>query len=164
MGSGLDAEQCCKCGSVTVQVQDEPRNGCGWGSCLGGHAINCASSHPLGDNFEARSCGAPFSGMNMDTNWSKSASATLPPPRTARAQRRVIQHATNWHAFPVFPPLTELKLKKNIITTMNPVVFLHFHTKLGGPTDKQGTQKKDRLGWAMGFPRISISGSTYLKK
>ena len=112
---GSDAEQCCKCGSVTVQVQDEPRNGCGWGICLdflGGHAINCASSHPLGDIVEARSCGAPFSGMHIGTNWSKSASTTPPPPRTARARCTVTQHATNWHNVPVLPPLTDTETEK----------------------------------------------------
>ena len=109
---GSDAEQCCKCGSVAVQVQDGPRNGCGWGSCLGGHAINCAQSRALGDIFEVQSCGAPFSGMNMGTNWSKSACTTPPRPRTARAQWGVIQHATNWHTFPVQPPLTDTEFEK----------------------------------------------------
>jgi len=50
-------------------------------------------SHPLGDIFEARSCGAPFSGMNMDTNWSKSASATHPRRRFRTPHRA----CTHWH-------------------------------------------------------------------
>ena len=38
-------------------------------------------SHPQGGIFEARSCGAPFSGMNLGTNSSKLASATHPRRR-----------------------------------------------------------------------------------
>jgi hypothetical protein len=48
-------------------------------------------------------------------------------------------------------------LKKNIITTLFSVGYLQFHTKLGGPTEKQGTQKKDRLGWAMGIGFDSVT-------
>ena len=146
---GSDAEQCCKCGSVTVQVQDEPRNGCGWGSCLGGHAINCASSHPLGDFFGARSCGAPFSGMNMDTNWSKSASATTHPPRTARAGCGVIQLTTNWHAFPVQPPLSDTEIeKKHHRYTVFGSIFTFSHKIRGTNQNTRYAKKKQGM---MGF-------------
>ena len=53
-------------------------------------------SHPLGDIFEVRSCGAPFSGMNMDTNWSKSASATR-PRRRARCPQLATPTGSRFH-------------------------------------------------------------------
>ena len=76
--------------------------------------------------------------MIMGTNWSKSASATSHPPRTARAQRGVIQHATNWHAFPVMPPLTDTEIEKKH----------HHHTVFGRlftiPHKIRGTNRKTR--------------------
>ena len=116
-----DAKQCCKCRSVTVQVHDELRNGCGWGSWFG-HIFDCASSHPLDDFFAARSCGAPFSGMNMDTNWSKSASATHPRRRLRCAQRAAPQLAA--------------------VFTVN-----HWgHSSGHQPQRKQGTQSHSKVG------------------
>ena len=50
-------------------------------------------SHPLGDIFDARSCGAPFSGMNLGTNSSKSASASHPRRRFRTPSRA----CTHWH-------------------------------------------------------------------
>ena len=96
----------CKCGSIAVY--DEPSSN----SHCHTQPAHSAMSHTLGDIFEVRSCGAPFSGMNMGTNWSKSACTTPPRPRTARAQWGVIQHATNWHTFPVQPPLTDTEFEK----------------------------------------------------
>ncbi len=43
----------------------------------------CMAALDRNGQANLRSCGAPFSGMNMDTHWSKSASTTPPPPRTA---------------------------------------------------------------------------------
>jgi hypothetical protein len=42
-------------------------------------------------------------------------------------------------------------MKKMNISTEKTVTLIFFQSKLGGPTEKQGTQKKDRLGWAMGI-------------
>jgi hypothetical protein len=42
-------------------------------------------------------------------------------------------------------------MKKMNISTEKTVTLIFFQSKLGGPTEKQGTQKKDRLGWARGI-------------
>jgi hypothetical protein len=76
----------CKCGSIAVY--DEPSSN----SHCHTQSADSAMSHTLGDIFEVRSCGAPFSGMNLGTNGSKSASATHPWQRF-RTPSRVHQLA-----------------------------------------------------------------------
>jgi hypothetical protein len=76
----------CKCGSIAVY--DEPSSN----SHCQTQSADSAMSHTLGDIFEVRSCGAPFSGMNLGTNSSKSASATHPWQRF-RTPSRVHQLA-----------------------------------------------------------------------
>ena len=77
----------CKCGSIAVY--DEPSSN----SHCQTQSADSAMSHTLGDIFEVRSCGAPFSGMNLGTNSSKSASATHPWQRFRTPSRA----CTNWH-------------------------------------------------------------------
>ena len=114
----------------------------------------CVAVHTsctLGDFFGAPSCGARFSGMTVVSKGNKSADATTPLRRTARGSWRVIQNGSNWHAIPVQVPLTNTENEKMNISTEKTVTLIFFQSKLGGPTEKQGTQKKDRLGWAMGI-------------
>ena len=110
--------------------------------------MTTAPSCTLGDFFGARSCGAPFSGMNMDTNWSKSARATTHPPRTARAWCRIIQLTTNWHAFPVLPPLhdTEIEKKHHHYTAFRSLFT--FSPKIRGtnPNTRYAKKKQGMMG------------------
>ena len=77
----------CKCGSIAVH--DEPSSN----SHCHTQSADSAMSHTLGDIFEVRSCGAPFSGMNLGTNSSKSASASHPRRRFRTPSRA----CTHWH-------------------------------------------------------------------
>ena len=116
----------------------------------------------LGDFFGARSCGAPFSGMNMDTNWSKSARATTHPPRTARAWCRIIQLTTNWHAFPVLPPLndTEIEKKHHHYTAFRSLFT--FSPKIRGTNPNTRYAKKKQGMMGVGNSRHSDSMESQL--
>ena len=90
-----DAEQCCKCGSVTVQVQDEPRNGCGWGSCLDGHAINCVQlclKSPTGRLFWGAELRRPVLRDEYGYQLEQIGQRNLPPP--ANGARAAQGHPT----------------------------------------------------------------------
>ena len=92
-------------------------------------------SDPLGDIFEARSCGAPFSGMNLGTNSSKSASATHPRRRFRTPHRA----CTHWHRNCPFNGTGSLT-KEGVVTC---------HSQCDG-LDKLWEKKKNKLWEASG--------------
>ena len=108
----------------------------------------CMAALDRNGQANLRSCGAPFSGMNMDTNWSKSASATTHPPRTARAGCGVIQLTTNWHAFPVQPPLSDTEIeKKHHRYTVFGSIFTFSHKIRGtNPNTRYAKKKQGMMG------------------
>ena len=75
--------------------------------------MTTAPSCTLGDIFGARSCGAQLSGMTLAIKGNKSADATTPLRRTARAPWRADQNGPNWHAIPVQVPLANTENEKN---------------------------------------------------
>ena len=103
----------CKCENIAVY--DEPSSN----SHCHTQSADSAMSHTLGDIFEVRSCGAPFSGINLGTNSSKSASATHPRQRFRTPSRA----CTNWHRKCPFNRTGSLT-KEGVVTCHSQCVYV----------------------------------------
>jgi hypothetical protein len=96
--------------------------------------------------------------MTLVPKGNKSADATTPLRRTARASWRVIQNGPNWHSIPVQVPLTNTENEKMNIATEKTVplkFYEFFQSKLGGPTGGQALGEKNKLWEGLGISAVS---------